>query len=217
MRHPTIRRLTLCVAAVLAGLAAASAPAAGVTVFADDFDAHATGSPPGSPWEEGYTLPFGVPITRAEAASYGVTVMTDETVFFGPSGKSVHFLDLSGPGGAAARLLTEFDPVSVLTLDYYMRTDDPAAEGILVDLGGDAGTDYVVAFGNASGGGHAGQIGVLSFQHGWVEPDLMPYTPGLWYHVRRTLDLEAGEGAFLVEEVGNPANPDISPVSRRQE
>lgn len=84
--------------------------------------------------------------------------------------------------------------------NYYNNPD--YAEGAFVNLIGDVGPDYTLAFKND-------YIGILGWQGGWVELNLLPYQEDTWYFVSRTLTLfgdGTSTGSFYVEEVGNPTN-----------
>lgn len=174
-----------------------------ITLLAANFDGDPTGSPPPG-WIDCYDG-WGVicAYTREEAAGYNVFIEVDDTVYLGTSGKSVRFHDQSYMT-VGSHLATTFTPSSsVIVLEYYMmnkyKNNPNYAEGVFVNLWGDVGSDYSVAFNNQ-------YIGILGFNGGWVKWDLMPYQENTWYYVKRTLDIENNSGTFYVEEVGNPAN-----------
>ncbi len=165
-------------------------------VLQDNFDAYTTGFPPPAPWNH-----------REDS---GTTVEVDDTVFFGPSGKSVHFYD---PGsGVKTELSRGFSQTSNIVLEYYMRSDNQDYEGMFVVLNGDGGSDYLVNFSNGAFGGMKGYIGGWGANGGWVKPDLLAYKTNTWYKVRRELDCTTDTGRFYVWEVDEQHNPIGSPA-----
>jgi len=162
----------------------------------ETFDGYANGidfPPNGSVWGLVSPLPDGVSLTVTDNA------------FFGSSGKSLHFADESGSGGVHIR--RSFTATTDVSTEYYMRSDNAAYEGPFVNLIGDGGSDYRVAFGNGSGGS-AEWLGIFS-DEGWTEPQFLPYEAGKWYHVVRTLNTTTKTGTFYVAEVDDATGLDI--------
>ena len=130
----------------------------------------------------------------------GVKVGVTEKVHFGDKGRSLHFQDDAGDGQAT--LGRQLGRMTSVTLDYYMRSDATDREGVFVMLLGNNGSDHCVAFGNATGGSRRNKwIGIFGGKNAWIVPEFLEYTPGRWYHVRRTLDVKADRGEFYVAEV----------------
>ena len=191
--------------------------------LSDTFDGYTTGEPPVPPWEEDYIGWGGDPhYTRQEARDLGVEIKIDESIYYGDSGKSVHFLDDST--AVSGHLYREFSAATSVTMDYYMRTDNDSYEGAFVFLYGadrEAEFDYAAAFSNGAFTGKAGYIGIHGSPAGWIKNDLLAYQEDTWYYVRRTVDCASDTGSFYVEELydhdtgehteqGDPANTSAS-------
>ena len=207
MKHWSTRNAAVAMAIILLSCCALVCRAEAAVLLDENFDGYPTGQPPVPPWEEHYRGCGGPDYSREEAAALGVTIQVDDAVAV--SGKSLHLLDTSS--GVGSDLSLSFSQTSHVVLEYRMQSHNNNYEGVFVNLVGDVGTDYAVCFGNGClGGGHAGQIGVMGWYDGWIEPDLLPYREDTWYYVRRELDCIANSGGFyveeLVEELGNPAN-----------
>ena len=174
-------------------------------LFEDGFDSYPVGVPPEG-WTELYTLSGGIPITREQAAARGVTIQVTDSVSFA-GGQSVHFLDMDlGWGAAGSQISHDISAASSVVLEYYIRSDDQDYEAAFVFLEGDGGPDHLIGFGNASGGGAAGYIGILGWKAGWIVPQLLPYSEGTWYYVRRELDCTTNTGTFYVQDMDDPTN-----------
>ncbi|MBN1343390.1 MAG: PEP-CTERM sorting domain-containing protein [Phycisphaerae bacterium] len=165
-------------------------------VFYEDFDSYAPGPAPNGPpnyWVE---------------TNGGITIEVTSGVYCPTPNNSIHFLDTTS--AAQGRLQAPFTPSVSVELECYIRSDNSEYEGVFVGLRssehGAGEADFYVGFGNESGGGQAGYIGILGGGGGWVKPDLLAYEEGAWYYVRRDLDCVTNEGTFYVEEVGNPSN-----------
>ena len=167
-------------------------------LFEETFDTYATGSPPVPPWTESYWPASQPGITREEAEALGVTVWVDETVYYGSSGKSLHFLDTSGSASVGSDLRIQFDQATHVVVEYYMRTNDKNREGAFFNLRGGEGHDRVAVF------NPDGNIRLFA-NTGWEGP-LLEYSENIWYYVRREINVTTNIGTFYVAEAGNPAN-----------
>lgn len=168
------------------------------SLFEDSFDAYVTGAPPVPPWDDYYWPASQPEITGAEAETYGVTVWINDAVFYGSSGKSLHFLDTSGTGSVGSEIYIVFNQATHVVFEYYMRSDNASQEGAFVFLKSAAGRDHALVFNTD------GNIRLFA-NTGWLD-SLLPYTVNTWYYVRRVLDVTTDTGSFYIEEIGNPAN-----------
>lgn len=183
-------------AAVWTMVAVCCNAASGEMLLDEDFDGYATGSQPVPPWTWEIT-----------PSSADVDMQIDDTISV--VGKSAHFVDTTS--SAQGHLSQGFAARSHVVVEFYMRSDDDTDEGVFMRLAGDAGNDYTVGFSNGYHNGEAGWIGIHESPAGWIVPQLLPYSPGTWYYVRRELDCATNTGSFYVEELqfglGNPENP----------
>ena len=156
-------------------------------LFEDGFDSYTPGlEPPNPPWVR----------IEEPLATVDNTIAIDS--------QSVQFLD-SG-SSEQTTISTSFTSSTSVLVEYYMLTSNSAHEGAFLQLKGDAGADYALAFSNGAFTGSAGYIGIHGSPAGWVVPELLPYSEDTWYYVRRTLNTITNTGLFYVEEVGNPSN-----------
>lgn len=129
-------------------------------------------------------------------------VEVDDTVYYGSSGKSVHFDDTST--AQTAVITYTLGHYTSIVLEYYMLTTNSSYYSAAPDLIGDMGNSYHLQF-RGDGSGYMGIAG----DYGYIEPEFLPYTVGNWYYFRRELTLfgdGTSSGSFYAEEVGNPSN-----------
>ena len=195
-------------------------------VFEDNFDRSPTGALPAG-WTDSYVGWAGAPVyTREQATAIGLSISVDDEVHYGPSGKSLHFLDnnVGWGSGWGSQVTRSFAPAQTVILEYYIRSSktgigpDSWYEAPFVALKGDSTTNnsfYCLGFGSANGGGQAGYIGVIDAIRGvWADRQLLPYQKDTWYYVRNTVDIPTKTIEFYVQQADRPS---INATFRREE
>jgi len=185
-------------------------------LFEDNFDTSPTGAPPAG-WTDTYFGWAGEVYTPQQAKALGLSISVDDQVHYGPSGKSLHFLDnnVGWGSGLGSQVTRTFTPAKTVTLEYYIRSSktgtgsDSWYESPFVVLKGDSTTNnsfYSLGFGSANGDGQAGYIGVIDCIRGvWAHRQLLPYQKDTWYYVRNTVDVPTKAIEFYVQQADRPS------------
>lgn len=184
MRVRGIVSVGFVVVAVMSCLAPAEAQFIG-----DGFDGYVTGEPP--PW---FWWNWGTSGTRN----------VDDTVFLGPSGKSVNFTRTVFDGGAFAigQSFWTVSGAASVELVYFFRAT--TLEHETLSAFGRHDDSNQVAWWVTVGGGPADSISTFSDSQGWTQ--IMSVTPDTWYGVHIIADMASHSYEISVWEEANPTN-----------
>ncbi|MGD8440942.1 MAG: hypothetical protein PVG53_10425, partial [Holophagae bacterium] len=173
--------------AVIAVVVALAVPGAEAQLVYDDFDAYATGAPPPSPWWNWGT---------------SGTMLVDDTVFWGPSGKSVQINRVLFDHQAFAIGQTFPPLVGDTDLTYHFMLAGGSDREALCVFGRDA-SDNTVAWWVSHGGQFGNAVATYSDSQGWTW--IMDIASDTWYGVHLLIDPVSSTYDVTVWQDDNPA------------
>jgi hypothetical protein len=181
-------------ACLVAAFLALAVGVADAQLIVEDFDSHATGSPPAWPWWNNGT--------RWWNNGASGTILVDGSVYRGSSGTSVEVVRtvFNGAGFGFGRNFPPIDGPAELTYYFLVGSAD---DEVLTVIGGN-NADNQVAWWVTVGGPVGNAIGTYSVSGGWNH--VMDVAPDTWYGVRLEIDTATYTYDITVWEDGNPAN-----------
>ena len=157
-------------------------------LVSDDFDAYAAGSPPPSPWWNWGT---------------SGTMLVDDTVFWGPSGKSVQLNRVLFDHQAFAFGQTFPPLIGETDLTYHFMLAGGSDREALCVFGRDA-SDNTVAWWVSHGGFFGNAVATYSDSQSWTW--VMDIASDTWYGVHLLIDPIAYTYDITVWQDDNPTN-----------
>lgn len=181
-------RRCVCVGILVIAVMASLAPAE-AQLIGDGFDGYVSGQPPPWPWW-----------------NWGASGMrnVDDTVFLGPSGKSVNFTRTVFDGNPFA-IGQSFWPVfgeATIELSYFFRV--PTVGHETLSAFGRHNDSNQIAWWVTVGGDSWNGVVTFSDSQGWTQ--IMSVSPDTWYGVHIVADIPEHSYDISVWEEANPAN-----------